>query len=163
MAAALTAAVFASIVGAGAGRAADEVAPAQLRVAAVSDIGTVGQNPIVYGRDGTASALLGGASVWGFGDTAMSRNNCSGTNFISDSLSWTGNLDATHGIRLDHDHLDSCGGFTQFLPFTPFERQYNYTHDQAHCTQQPCGANFGSLARPNRGRSGAPSRAVFLR
>src|ERR1700722_1332256 len=67
-------------------------------IQSVTPMGTVTQMPLVQGRDGTFSALIGGKSVWLFDDTAMTKANATGNNFIDNTMSWTTNLDASQGI-----------------------------------------------------------------
>ena len=117
-------------------------APALPPVQYVQRMGTVQQNPVINARDGTQSALFEGRSVWTFGDTDMSVPGVHGTYWDDNSLSWTDNLDASNGIDLDQDLTDSTGAPREFLPYTPAEAHYNYTHDEKHCTKTPCGAEF---------------------
>jgi uncharacterized protein DUF4185 len=120
-----------------------EPAPPPLpHVVSVTDMGTVTQNPVIYGRDGAISALIGGKSVWTFGDTPMSVAGLEDHFWDDNSLAWTDNLDASHGITLDHDYLDITGAPGEFLPYLDWEHNYNYAHDKNHCTEEPCGAEF---------------------
>ena len=73
------------------------------KVLSVTELGTVQQNAVITGRDGTFSAPYGGASYWSFGDTAMRRANASGVNFIANTLSRATSLQAAPGIVLDQD------------------------------------------------------------
>ena len=123
-------------------------APSVPPVLSVTPLGTVVQNPDVYGRDGTFSALVGGVSLWTFGDTPISVPGKEGDNWDDNSLSWTANLDASQGINLDHDLLDYTGAPEEYLPYLPWERQYNYEHDKNHCTVKPCGAEFAMWDGP---------------
>lgn len=128
--------------------AAESGVPPIPQVLSVTPLGTVVQNPVIYGRDGTFSALINGQSVWTFGDTPMSVPGVEGNFWDDNSLSWTGNLDASHGITLDHDLLDSTGAPAEYLPYLSWERQYNYEHDKNHCTVDPCGAEFAMWDGP---------------
>ncbi len=126
-------------------------------VQSIVPLGTVQQNPVINARDGTQSALFMGKSIWTFGDTDMSVPGAKGTYWDDNSLSWTDNLDAADGITLDHDLTDSTGAPREFLPYTAAEAHYNYTHDENHCTQTPCGAEFAMwsaqvVADPARNR-----------
>lgn len=122
---------------------ADDAMPPPLPgVESVMMIGTVQQNPVIYGRDNVRSALFRGKSIWTFGDTAMSVPGQDGDNWADNTLSWTTNLDASNGITLGHDYLDATGAPTEFLPHTAAERHYNYVHDSKHCTADPCGAEL---------------------
>lgn len=118
------------------------------KVMSVTQLGTVTQNPVIYGRDGTFSALVNGKSVWTFGDTPMSVSGVLGNFWDDNSLSWTTNLDASQGINLNHDLLDNTGAPAEFLPYLPWESQFNYEHDNNHCTAQPCGAQFAMWDGP---------------
>lgn len=111
-------------------------------ILSVTPMNTVMQNPVVQGRDGTYSALVNGKSVWVFGDTTLKVDNASGTNFFSNSMAWATNLDASGGITLDGDYVDSSGEPAQVIPFLPWEAAYNAAHSSSHCTASPCGANF---------------------
>src|SRR5580692_326714 len=117
-------------------------------VVSVTPLGSVQQNSVIYGRDGTFSALVDGKSVWTFGDTPMSVAGVLGNFWDDNSLSWTTNLDASQGINLNDDLLDSTGAPAEFLPYLPWERKYNYEHDKNHCTAQPCGAEFAMWDGP---------------
>ncbi len=139
--------MFVLIVGvASAGQ--DPDLPAIPRVVSVTQLGTVQQNQVIYGRDGTFSALVDGKSVWTFGDTPMSVPGVLGNSWDDNSLSWTTDLDASKGINLNHDLLDSTGAPAEFLPYLPWEREYNYQHDKNHCTAKPCGAEFAMWDGP---------------
>ncbi len=111
-------------------------------VESLTDLGVVHQNPVVQGRDGTYSALIAGRSVWNFGDTPLTKANAEGNNWVDNSLSWTENLDASAGITLEHDYLDSAGAPAEIIPYTPQEKFYNYLHDPDNCRADPCGAEF---------------------
>lgn len=123
-------------------------APPVPPVLSVTPLGTVIQNPDIYGRDGTFSALVSGASLWTFGDTPMSVPGKEGDNWDDNSMSWTTNLDASHGIDLDQDLLDYTGAPEEYLPYLPWETKYNYQHDNHHCTVKPCGAEFAMWDGP---------------
>ncbi len=117
-------------------------------IQSVTPMGTVTQNPYIQGRDGTYSAPVNGKSIWLFDDTAMTKNNASGTNFIDNSMSWATNLDASHGITLNGDYVDSTGVPTRFIPFLPWESAYNTAHSSSNCTATPCGAEFALWSGP---------------
>jgi uncharacterized protein DUF4185 len=122
--------------------------PAIPTVVSVTPLGAVQQNKVIYGRDGTFSALIEGKSVWTFGDTPMSVPGVLANFWDDNSLSWTADLDASHGIDLNHDLLDSTGAPAEFLPYLSWESKYNYEHDNHHCTEKPCGAEFAMWDGP---------------
>ncbi len=108
----------------------------------VEDLGAIQQNAMIRGRDGLFSALIDGKSCWTFGDTSLNGFNASGLNFFSNSLSWTDNLNASNGIFLNHDYLDSSQAPTQFIPLTDDEVQFNSSNK---CPVQPgttCGEEY---------------------
>ena len=117
-------------------------------VQSVTPLGVVVQDPLVQGRDGTWSAKINGISYWIFNDTALTQDNASGTNFFSNSMAWTTNLDAASGIDLSGNYLDASGAPAQFFPFLPWEAAYNAAHDSSHCTATPCGANIAIWPGP---------------
>lgn len=130
-------------------------------VESVTPLGTVTQNPVIYGRDGTFSALVQGVSLWTFGDTPMSVPGKLGNYWDDNSMSWTTNLDASQGINLNHDLLDDTGAPAEYLPYLAWEAQYNYEHDKNHCTVKPCGAEFAMWDGPVI-YDPARSRALFF-
>jgi hypothetical protein len=115
-------------------------------------MGTVKQNADVMGRDGTWSVKIKGKSYWLFNDTPMYRENAEGSNFISNSLAWTDNLDASNGIDLNHDYVDSTELPTEFMPFTADEKQFNQLHNPANgCTSKTdplCGESYAIWPGP---------------
>lgn len=128
--------------------AAQELPPPIPPVESITDLGLIRQNAAILARDGTYSALIRGRSVWNFGDTPLAVANAQGKNWVDNSLAWTTNLDASGGITLERDYLDRAGVPAEFLPYTPQELIYNYTHDPAHCTEEPCGAEVAMWPGP---------------
>jgi hypothetical protein len=117
-------------------------------VEAVVEIGTIEQNPVISGRDGTFSALFEGQSVWTFGDTSMSVPGVEDDFWNDNTLSWTTDLVASDGFSFEGDLQDPTGAPGEYLPLTPKERSYNYVHHPDHCTAQPCGAEFSVWGGP---------------
>ena len=124
-----------------------EVPPPLPLVQSVTPLGLVLQNPAINARDNAQSALFRGKSIWTFGDTSMSVPGTRNTFWDDNSLSWTTDLDASGGIALEHDLVDSSGAPREFLPLTQAEARYNYAHDKAHCTARPCGAEVALWAQ----------------
>jgi hypothetical protein len=128
-------------------------------------MGTIKQNPNVMGRDGTWSVKLKGKSYWLFNDTPMYKANAEGANFISNSLAWTDNLDASNGINLNHDHLDASGLPTEFMPFTTDEKLFNQLHNPANgCTSQTdplCGESYAIWPGPVVGVPHSPTGEAY--
>jgi Domain of unknown function (DUF4185) len=118
-------------------------------IQSVTAMGTVTQDPVVQARDGTYSAQVGNTSYWLFDDTALKVYNASNQNFFSNSLAWTNNLDASSGIKLGGNYVDSSGYPTTFFPFLPWELKYNQEHaGTSSCQVQPCGAEFAIWPGP---------------
>ncbi len=109
-------------------------------VLSATDLGVVAQLPIIRGRDGGISALVGGRSVWTFGDTPLNGPNVDGRNWVDNSLSWTSDLDASDGISFEGNYLDAVGAPAEIIPFLPWEQRYNDRHAGNPCEEEPCGA-----------------------
>jgi hypothetical protein len=119
-------------------------------IQSVTPMGIITQDPVVQGRDGTYSAEVNGISYWLFNDTTLTVDNASGENFFSNSESWTTNLDASNGIDLTGNYVDSSGYPTTFFPFLQWEQQYNAEHagSGSNCQVKPCGAEFAIWPGP---------------
>ncbi len=115
--------------------------PAGLTVLAATDLGTIPTNPNILGRDGGYSALFDGNSVWLYGDTFLANPNAQDFTLISDSWSYTADLDAQSGITGFTEQTDSAGAPTMILPLTATELAFNETHNGPNC-EQPCGARW---------------------
>ena len=116
-------------------------APA-LNIGSVTDLGTIPTNPDVIGRDGALSAVFQGNSVWLYGDTFLANPNAEGRGLISDSWSFTADLNAQNGISGFRERLDSSGAPGMILPETPAEFTFNQQHNGTSCQVQPCGARW---------------------
>ena len=110
-------------------------------VVSATDLGTIPTNPDILGRDGGYSALFQGVSVWIYGDTFLTKPNAENFTLISDSWSYTSDLDAKDGISGFTEPLDSAGAPTMLLPETPAEQAFNAAHNGDNC-EQPCGARW---------------------
>ena len=124
---------------------AQETPPPIPLIQSVTAMGTVKQNPLIRGRDGTYSALIDGKSVWAFNDTSLTQNNAAGSNFFSNSLSWATNLNVA---ALDGDYVDASGAPIPFFPFLSWEATYNAQHSSKSCTADPCGAELAIWPGP---------------
>jgi hypothetical protein len=132
-----------------AGGAAAQTAPALPPVLSVTMMPDVEQDPVVLERDGNYSALINGISYWAFDDTALRTPNAAGLNFIDNSLAAATSLDASRGIHLNRDQVDSSGEPTRFIPFTAGEIGFNTTHTASACTATShCGASLALWPGP---------------
>jgi hypothetical protein len=116
--------------------------PPQLLVTNAKDLGPVPTNPDILGRDGAYSALFQGNSVWLYGDTFIAKSDAQNRTLLSDSWSFTTDLNAQSGITGFHERLDSTGAPTMILPETPAEQAFNQAHNVNNCQAQPCGARW---------------------
>lgn len=116
--------------------------PPDLMVVKARDLGTIPTNPDILGRDGAYSAVFHGYSVWLYGDTFLANPNAEGFGLISDSWSFTTDLNAQDGITGFRERLDSVGAPTMILVETPEEQAFNAAHNGNPCAEQPCGARW---------------------
>jgi Domain of unknown function (DUF4185) len=119
-----------------------QLPPANLSVMQATDLGTIPTNPDILGRDGGYSALFGGYSVWLYSDTFLAKPNAEGYTLISDSWSYTSDLNAQGGITGFTERLDSAGAPTMLLANTPAEAAFNAAHNGNNCEATPCGARW---------------------
>jgi hypothetical protein len=116
--------------------------PPRVTIAKVTDRGTIRTNSRILGRDGGSSALFQGYSVWLYGDTFLSDPDAEGRGLISDSWSYTTDLNAQDGITGFQERVDSTGAPTMILPESAAEQAFNAAHNGNPCQQQPCGARW---------------------
>jgi hypothetical protein len=116
--------------------------PANLTVTGATDLGTIPTNPDILGRDGGGSALFGGYSVWLYSDTFLAKPNAEDFTLISDSWSYTSDLNAQSGITGFTERLDAAGAPTMILTNTPEEAAFNAAHNSNNCQASPCGARW---------------------
>jgi Domain of unknown function (DUF4185) len=116
--------------------------PPALSVVQAKDLGTIPTNPDILGRDGGYSALFQGYSVWVYGDTFIAKPDVQDRTLLSDSWSFTTDLNAQAGISGFQERLDSVGAPTMILPETPAEQAFNQAHNINNCQAQPCGARW---------------------
>lgn len=110
------------------------------------DLGTLPTNPDIAGRDEAYSASFQGYSVWLYGDTSLQQNDASGRNFLSNSWSYTGDLDGPPTSAHFEERLDSVGSPTMVIQETPDEYSYDIAHYWNNCSASSdpnCGARWG--------------------
>lgn len=117
-------------------------APLSQNLASATDLGVIPTNPDILARDGAYSTVFQGYSVWLYGDTFLANPNANGRGLISDSWSYTTDLNAQDGISGFKERLDSSGAPTMILPETPTEFAFNQAHKGDPCQAQPCGARW---------------------
>jgi hypothetical protein len=116
-------------------------APA-LSVVQATDLGPIPTNPDILGRDGGYSALFQGYSVWLYDDTFLAKPNYEDRTLLSDTWSFTTDLNAQDGIPGFRERLDSVGAPTMILPETPAEQAFNQAHNGTNCQTTPCGTRW---------------------
>ncbi len=116
--------------------------PPDLVVVNVTDLGTIKTSSKILGRDEGYSAVFQGKSVWLYGDTFLASPDAEGRTLISDSWSWTSNLNAQAGITGFQERDDAVGAPTMILPESPQELAYDRAHSGNPCQEQPCGARW---------------------
>jgi hypothetical protein len=119
-----------------------QLPPANVTVVNATDLGTIPTNPDILGRDSGGSALFGGYSVWLYGDTFLAKPNAEDFTLISDSWSYTSDLNAQGGITGFTERLDSAGAPTMILQNTAAEAAFNAAHNANNCQASPCGARW---------------------
>ncbi|MGB6687269.1 MAG: DUF4185 domain-containing protein [Terracidiphilus sp.] len=113
-----------------------------ITIVQAKDLGTIPTNPDILGRDGAYSALLDGNSVWLYGDTFLAKPNAGDFTLISDSWSYTADLNAQDGITGFKERTDAAGAPAMILPETAAEQAFNQAHNSNNCQAQPCGARW---------------------
>lgn len=116
--------------------------PASLAVVQSTDMGVIGNNPKILGRDGGYSGTFAGNSVWVFGDTFLANPNAEGQTLISDSWESTTDLNAAQGITGFQEREDSAGAPAMLLSYSAAEISFNTAHQGNPCQEQPCGARW---------------------
>jgi hypothetical protein len=114
----------------------------QPRVASAREVGIVPYAKAIQGRDGGNSALLWGHEVWDFGDTALNVQDERGSQWHSNSMSFTDDRDASDGISGFTERSDSAGAPRYFVANTAEEQAFNDAHAGDPCQQTPCGARW---------------------
>jgi hypothetical protein len=103
-------------------------------------LGTLPTNPDILGRDEAYSTSFQGYSVWLYGDTALQKPDASGRTFLSNTWSYTTDLDAGSGITGFQERLDSAGSPGMLIQETPDEYSFNLAHYGDNCQSQgQCG------------------------
>jgi hypothetical protein len=115
---------------------------ASLAVVQTADLGAIGSDPKILGRDGGYSGTFGGNSVWVYGDTFLVNPNAEAQTLISDSWAFTTDLNAADGITGFQEREDSAGAPAMLLSYTAAEMAFNAAHSGNPCQEQPCGARW---------------------
>ena len=110
------------------------------------------------GRDGGSSASFHGYSIWLYGDTFLEKPDELGRSLISNTWSYTKDLDANHGISGFRERTDSARAPTMLVPETPEEKAFNQAHEGDACKQPLCGERWAIwppaiVADPARNRA----------
>jgi hypothetical protein len=114
----------------------------ELMVVSVTELGPIEQSEFIRGRDGGYSAEVFEHSVWLYGDTILSIEDSTGSNWANNSASWTRDFDASDGLTGFSDYLGERLLPGEFLPRTEEEQAFNEAHDADDCREDPCGARW---------------------
>jgi hypothetical protein len=121
---------------------------AEVTVLSSKEIAVLPQSSAISGRDGGASALAWGKSIWSYGDTVLSIDDEQGTNWHHNSFSFTEDLDAADGIDGFAEPLDSKGAPGYLVAPTEEEEAFNKAHRGDPCAEEPCGARWAAWPGP---------------
>jgi hypothetical protein len=132
-----------STIGTGGGSEEGENGPeAEARVVSATDLGVLETTSQITARDGGYSAVFSGHSIWLYGDTFLSQPNEDNYGLISNSWSFTTDIDASDGITDFQEQVDSVGMPKAFLPMTNTEKSFNDLHNGDNCAEPPCYARW---------------------
>lgn len=95
--------------------------------------GALAQSSDIYGRDGDFSVLVDKEALFFFRDSALTKPNEQGTQFIHNSLSAASDLTQVTPITLDKNYVDKIGGLKRFIPLTVYEQNFNADHSGTDC------------------------------
>jgi len=127
----------------GGGTGSKEVGPAaEASVTSATDLGVLENNSVIGSRFGGYSADFGGYSVWLYGDSYLTKINEDNYGLISNSWSYTTDLDASNGITGFQEPMDNVGVPKQFIPLTYEEKTFNDLHNGENCTEAPCNTRW---------------------
>jgi hypothetical protein len=130
----------ATLAGCGGGR------PPSVQVASADEIGIVGQDALILGRDGGWGAGVFGREVFVFGDTFVTKPDPGATTLHTNSFSFTPDLDAENGIGGLTEPVDAAGSPLLLVPPTSDEAAFNDAHQGDPCSEPPCGARWAVWA-----------------
>lgn len=116
--------------------------PGAVSISAVRDLGPIATSATIRGRDGGYSVMWQGRSIWIFGDTFINVSAEDNSTFLSNTWSWTDDLDASDGIQGFTERPDAVGAPSRFFLPTPHEHSFNQRHLQSNCQAEPCGARW---------------------
>jgi hypothetical protein len=112
------------------------------------EIGVVDKSTWIEGRDGGQSGLVGGKSVWTYGDTVLTAPDASGSNWHHNSFGVTDDLEASDGITALSSPADSIGAPRYLIAPTAEEQAFNDAHAGDDCAEKPCGARWAVWPGP---------------
>jgi hypothetical protein len=129
----------------GGGRDTGHPTPAaftSVEIASVRDLGPIEFNPAIRMRDVGYSAMFEGQSSWIFGDTFLMFANADNQSMLSNSWSYTYDIDAGDGLAGFQEQVDEVGAPVPFFPLTEQEMDFNLAHAGDSCTEEPCNTRW---------------------
>jgi hypothetical protein len=124
--------------------------PPDLTVLKVTDLGTLPTNLDILGRDGGYSAVFEGYSTWLYGDTFLAKPNAEDFTLISDSWSYTTDLNAQDGITGFQEHPDSTGAPHDDPPGDVGRTDSQFSSQQQQLPGTAMRSQMGALASIDR-------------
>jgi serine/threonine protein kinase len=121
------------------------------------DLGPLRFDANVIGCEGGAySTLLGGRSVWIFGETKTANPEKNGDTLRQATVAWTDSVSTREGPAPLQLLKDDTGRPREFLPLTRDDRVFNDAHNGENCIE-PCGVKWALapgavVADPERDR-----------
>lgn len=124
--------------GGGQEQAGDEV----LVIESVREVGVIESGPSITMQDCGYSARIGDRTVWVFGDSFLDTPNEDDQRVLSNSWSYTYDMDAGDGLAGFKHCVDAVGAPTSLIPLTSEETAYNEGHAAENCMEEPCGTRW---------------------
>lgn len=116
--------------------------PPEVWVKSAIDLGILETVSSITMRDGGYSAVFDGRSVWLYGDTFLNIANADNNTLLSNTWSWTSDVDASDGIRGFQERVDYAGAPETLFSLTDEEHTFNELHKGENCTAAPCNARW---------------------
>jgi serine/threonine protein kinase len=121
------------------------------------DLGRLRFDETVIGCEGGGySTLLGGRSIWVFGETKTANPGKNGETLRQATVAWTDRFGTKEGPPPLHQLKDDTGRPREFLQLTKDDQAFNDAHNGENCIQ-PCGVKWALapgavVADPERDR-----------
>ncbi len=122
-------------------------AAAPVEVLRVEDLGPLAQSAQIRARDGGYSGVVGGRSVWVYGDSVLTAPGEDGSTWRHNTWSWTDNFEPGAAPAGFVEDVDPLGAPRPLFTPTPTEQAFNDAHSGDDC-EAPCGARWALWPGP---------------